>query len=182
MDPLMHILLPVLFLLAIRMNPKMVLLYAPFAILPDFDALFGLHRAAFHGFIVAVLIPLALVAYSKYKRPEWLAGSTLILFYLASHVVLDLGGVAFLWPFTTDMFYFDPQVTFKITGGVAFDFNLEYGVKPFEQMGTTYFVSEVGFASVFLGVLVAVVFRKEAKAAILSGLRIVKGFLYRYQE
>jgi membrane-bound metal-dependent hydrolase YbcI (DUF457 family) len=182
MDPLLHILLPVLFLLAIRMDPKMVLLYSPFAILPDFDALFGLHRAAFHSFIVAILIPLVLVAYSKYKRPEWLAASTLILFFLASHIVLDLGGVAFLWPFTTDMFYFDPEVTFKIQGGIAFDFNLDYGVRPFVEMGTTDFVSEYGFAAMFLGVLLAVVFRKEAKAAILSGLRIVKGFLYRYQE
>jgi membrane-bound metal-dependent hydrolase YbcI (DUF457 family) len=182
MDPLMHILLPVLFLLAIRMDPRMVLLYSPFTILPDFDAAFGLHRAAFHSFIVAVLLPVALLAYSKYKRPEWTLASTLILFYLASHIVLDLGGVAFLWPFTTDMFYFDPQVTFKIQGGIAFGFDLDYGVRPFEQMGTTYFVSEYGFASMFLGALLIVVFRKEAKAAILSGLRIVKGFLYRYQE
>ena len=45
MDPLMHILLPTLFLLAIRLDPKMVILFAPLTILPDFDAAFGLHRA-----------------------------------------------------------------------------------------------------------------------------------------
>src|SRR5512137_124815 len=100
MDPVMHVLLPLLILLALRIDTRKVLLFAPLAVLPDFDALFGLHRAVFHSFIPVIVIPTMLILYSKYRRPEWMLASLLVLFYMASHVALDLGGVAFLWPFT----------------------------------------------------------------------------------
>jgi len=179
MDPLMHVLLPLLFLLALRIDTKKAILLAPLAILPDFDAAFNLHRAVFHSFIPVVILPVCLILYSKTKRPEWLLASMLVLFYLASHVVLDLGGVAFAWPFTTDMLYFDPEVTFNMQGGINFGFHLQYGVKPYVEMTTTDFLSETGFAMIFLGMLVVAVFRKEAKNAFVRVLEIAKGFLHR---
>ena len=182
MDPLMHILLPTLFLLAIRLDPKMVILFSPLTILPDFDAAFGLHRAVFHSFVPVVVIPVALIVYSKLRKPEWLAGALLVQFFLASHVVLDLGGVAFLWPFVEDQFYFDPVITFGLQGGIDFDFQLEYGWRPYEPMETTQFVSESGFAIIFLAVLMAVVFRKEAVAAFRGGWKIVADFLSRLRR
>ena len=179
MDPLMHLILPILFLLALRIDTKKVLLFAPLAVLPDFDAAFNLHRAVFHSFIPVIILPIILILYSKTKRPEWMLGSMLVLFYLASHIVLDLGGVAFAWPFTTDMLYFDPEVTFNMHGGINFGFHLSYGIKPYVEMTTTDFLSETGFAMIFLGMLVVAVFRKEAKNAFVRILEITKGFLHR---
>ena len=179
MDPLMHVLLPLLFLLALRVDTKKAILLAPLAILPDFDAAFNLHRAVFHSFIPVIILPIGLILYSKTKRPEWMLASLLVLFYLASHVVLDLGGVAFAWPFTTDMLYFDPEVTFNMQGGINFGFQLQYGIKPYVEMTTTDFLSEAGFAMIFLGMHVVAVFRKEAKNAFFHILEIVKGFLHR---
>jgi len=174
MDPLMHVLLPTLFLLAIRLDPKMVVLLSPLTILPDSDAAFGLHRAVFHSFIPILVLPLGLIIFSKLKRPEWMTAALLVQFFLASHIVLDLGGVAFLWPFVEDQLYFDPVVTFNLQGGVNFDIDVEYGWKPFEPMGTTQFISESGFALIFLGALMAVVFRKEALNATRSVWRILR--------
>ncbi|MBU0623732.1 MAG: metal-dependent hydrolase [Candidatus Thermoplasmatota archaeon] len=179
MDPLIHLLLPILFLLALRIDTRKVILFAPFAILPDFDAAFHLHRAVLHSFIPIVILPACLILYSKMKRPEWMLSSLLVLFYLSSHIVLDLGGVAFAWPFTTDMLYFDPEVTFNMQGGINFGFHLQYGVKPYVEMTTTDFVSETGFAMIFLGMLVVAVFRKEAKNAFVRILEIMKGYLHR---
>lgn len=179
MDPLIHLLLPILFLLALRIDTRKVILFAPFAILPDFDAAFHLHRAVLHSFIPIVILPACLILYSKMKRPEWMLSSLLVLFYLSSHIVLDLGGVAFAWPFTTDMLYFDPEVTFNMQGGINFGFHLQYGVKPYVEMTTTDFVSETGFAMLFLGMLVVAVFRKEAKNAFVRILEITKGYLHR---
>jgi len=179
MDPLMHVLLPLLFLLALRIDTKKVILLAPLAILPDFDAAFNLHRAVFHSFIPVVILPVGLILYSRVKRPDWMLSALVVFFYLASHVVLDLGGVAFAWPFTTDMLYFDPEVTFNMQGGINFGFHLQYGMKPFVEMTTTDFLSETGFAIMFLGMLVVAVFRKEAKNAFVRILEIVKGFLHR---
>ena len=179
MDPLMHLLLPLLFLLALRIDAKKALLLAPLAILPDFDAAFQLHRAVFHSFIPVLVAPIGLILYSKFKRPEWMLSALLIQFYLASHIILDLGGVAFAWPFTTEMLYFSPELTFNMQGGINFAFHLEYGLRPYVEMGTTDFLSESGFALIFLGVLVMVVFRKEAKRAMMHFFEIMKGFLAR---
>ena len=179
MDPVIHLLLPLLFLLALRVDTKKVLLFAPLTILPDFDAAFHLHRAVFHSFIPVLILPVGLVLYSKMKRPEWMLSSLLVLFYLSSHVILDLSGVAFAWPFTTDMFYFDPEITFNMQGGINFVFHLQYGIKPYVEMTTTDFLSETGFATIFLGVLVAVIFRKEAKNTLARAWQILKGFIYR---
>ena len=175
MDPFMHLLLPMLLLLALRIDPKKVVLLAPLAVLPDFDALFGLHRALGHSFIPILVLPLALLAYSKYRRPEWMLGATIVLFYLVSHVVLDLGGVAFLWPVVQEQFYFEPSITFAASDGFDLAFHLEYGTKELEDMGTTSFLSDAGFALMLLGVVVAAVFRKEAARALRTVVEAVKG-------
>ncbi len=173
MDPFMHLLMPLLFLLAVRVDAKKALLFAPLAVLPDFDALFGLHRALFHSFIPILVLPMIFLVYSNLRKTEWMFGSMIALFYLASHVVLDLGGVAFLWPVVPEQFYFDPQVQFDLQGGVNFKISIEYGMKELEQMGTTSFLSQEGAALLLLGVLVLVVFRKEA----LDGLRTSWGII-----
>jgi membrane-bound metal-dependent hydrolase YbcI (DUF457 family) len=176
MDPLLHLLLPVLFLLALRIDTRKVLMFAPLAIFPDFDAVFGLHRAVFHSFIPVLVIPVGLILYSKFKRPEWMLSALLVQFFMASHIILDLGGVAFAWPFTSEMLYFDPELTFNMQGGINFVFHLKYGLKPYVEMGTTDFLSESGFAMIFLGMLVGIVFRKEAWASIRKIGRIVRSF------
>jgi len=173
MDPLMHVFLPLTMLLALRIDTRTVVLLSPLAILPDFDAAFGLHRAMFHSFIPIVVLPAVLLVYARLKRPEWMLGAWLALFYLSSHVVLDLAGVAFLWPVVQDQFYFQPEITFNLEGGVNFGFEFEYGMKPLEEMGTTSFLSESGFAIIFLIALIAMVFRKEALSAARQAWSIV---------
>jgi len=177
MDPFIHLLMPLLFLLAVRIDAKKALLFAPLAILPDFDALFGLHRALFHSFIPILVLPMMFLVYSKLRKPEWMLGSVIVLFYLASHVVLDLGGVAFFWPVVQEQFYFDPLVQFDLEGGVNFTISIDYGMKELEQMGTTSFLSQEGAALLLLGVLVLVVFRKEALGGLRTAWGVARDFL-----
>jgi len=165
MDPFMHLLLPLLFLLALRVDAKRAVLFAPLAVLPDFDALFGLHRALGHSFIPILVVPLAVVAYAHFRKNEWYAASLVALFYLTSHVVLDLGGVAFLWPIVPDQFFFEPTISFAASDGFDLVISLEYGMRPLSEMGTTSFLSKEGSALLLLGVLAAVVYRAEAKRA-----------------
>jgi hypothetical protein len=166
MDPFQHLLLPLLFLLALRIDTRKALLFAPLAILPDFDALFGLHRALGHSFIPTLVAPMLIIVYAKFRRPEWLLSALIVQFYLASHVVLDLGGVAFLWPFVTEQFYFEPTITFGVEGGLDFTIVFNYGMRELVDMGTTSFLSDAGVAILLLGVLMAVVFRREARSAL----------------
>lgn len=179
MDPFMHLLLPLLFLLAARIDAKRALLFAPLAILPDFDALFGLHRALFHSFVPILVLPLIFVVYSRLRRPEWMLGSVIALFYLVSHVVLDLGGVAFFWPLVQEQFYLDLEVQFDLQGGVNFRVTVDYGMKELEPMGTTSFLSNEGAALLLLGVLVLGVFRKEALQGLKASWDVFAGALRR---
>jgi hypothetical protein len=166
MDTVMHLALPTLFLLALRMDPKRVLLLSPLAVLPDLDALFDLHRALGHSFIPILVLPMALMAYSHARRPEWMQAAMVVQFLLASHVVLDLGGVAFLWPLTMQQIYFEPNLTFAAEDGFDIGFSLDYGLRDLTEMGTTSIISDVGFALIFLGALCAVVFRREVLEAL----------------
>jgi len=161
MDPVLHLLLPLLLIVAVGIDKRKALLLAPFAILPDFDVLFGLHREALHSFLFILVFPIALIAYSRLKRPEWLLGAFLALFYLVSHVVLDHSGVAFLWPFVKEGFYLDIDVTLTVRPEWSFGFDLDYGMRTLTQATTTYLISDIAFAVIFLGILMAVIFRKE---------------------
>jgi hypothetical protein len=166
MDPLMHLMLPLMFLLALKVDARRAVLLAPLAVLPDFDALFGLHRALGHSFVPIMVAPAAILVYSHMKKPEWYQAALVAQFYLASHVILDLGGVAFLWPVVQEQFYLDLGVTFAADGGFSIGVIADWGMKDLEDMGTTNLVSYYGFALVFLGILTAAVFRKEALGAL----------------
>jgi membrane-bound metal-dependent hydrolase YbcI (DUF457 family) len=166
MDPFQHLLLPLMFLLAIRMDYRMAVVFAPLAVLPDFDALFGLHRALGHSFVPILVLPMAIILFARFKRPELLLPALIVQFYLASHVVLDLGGVAFLWPIVPEQFYFEPAVTFTADGGFSLGFHLDYGWRELPDMGTTSFLSDAGAALILLGALMTVVFRREAVGAL----------------
>lgn len=182
MDPLMHLMLPLMFLLALKVDARRAVLLAPLAVLPDFDALFGLHRALGHSFVPILVAPAAVLIYSHVKRPEWYQAALVAQFYLASHVILDLGGVAFLWPVVQEQFYLDLGVTFADDGGFKIGLIADWGMKDLEDMGTTDLVSYYGFALVFLGILTAAVFREEALSAfrrIVSFVRSIPSILRR---
>jgi len=174
MDPLMHLVLPLLFLLAVKVDARKALLLAPLAVLPDLDALFGLHRALGHSFIPILVVPMTVLAYSHLKRPEWVPAAMIAQFYLASHVVLDLGGVAFLWPIVEDQFYLNLAVTLDATDGFDIGFDADWGMQELADMETTYILSEFGFAIILLAVLLAAVFRKEASSALVKAWSLVR--------
>jgi len=166
MDPFQHLLLPLMFLLAIRIDHRRAIMFAPLAVLPDFDALFDLHRALGHSFIPILVMPMAILVYARFRRPEWLLSALIVQFYLASHVVLDMGGVAFLWPIIPEQFYFEPAITFAVEGGFSLGFSLDYGMRELAEMGTTSVLSDAGMALILLGVLMTAVFRREARSAL----------------
>ncbi len=179
MDPVMHILLPLLVLLALRVDTRKAVLFAPLALLPDLDAVLGYHRMILHSFIPVVVLPMAFIVYSKYKRPEWLMSALLVQYYLASHIVLDLAGVAFFWPFTTEMLYFQPELRFNLIGGINFEWHFRMGLTAYKPMVDTDFIAQSTFAVLLLLVLAAVVYRHEAKSAVLRVWAIVRSAVLR---
>lgn len=163
MDPATHLAIPLLILLAARMDPKLVVPLSFFAVFPDFDSLFGIHRQLFHNIFVTVLIPLAFLLYARARKPSLVLPTAIILFYLVSHVLLDLSGVALLYPFYDQAFYFVPNLYYYAQPAVHFDLVVEWGVRPLHDDYEYVFVSELGFVYLFVLASVLVIFRKEMK-------------------
>ncbi len=103
-----HLIVPVLALLALRFNPRLVLILAPFTLLPDLDYFgflpepFWVHRASLHNLFVPA-IPFAMVAWS-HRSNVWVKhreAFVIVGLLLTSHIVMDafVGGVLPLWPF-----------------------------------------------------------------------------------
>lgn len=81
---------------------KKILAFSLFALLPDFDFFFKLHRMLFHNIFFAVIIGLLVFAVlKKFKEEKALKYSAFAFLGVLSHLLLDLGkpGVALFYPF-----------------------------------------------------------------------------------
>lgn len=84
----------------------------------------------FHNIFIAIIIPLVLLIYIYRYHSEHKSYALIAFFYLASHMILDLGkGMALLYPITTDFYYFEMKLFFQFLGPIPIpDPSLDYGV------------------------------------------------------
>ncbi len=131
MDPLFHFIFPVLILLALKIEPRKVLLLSPFTLLPDLDALIPPHRATMHNLVICLIIPMIFLIYTYYRKKEYIEHVLIIQFFLISHIFLDIesGGVALFYPFTDDAYYFSVSIIMSPdSGGQTLNLIVDYGV------------------------------------------------------
>ena len=161
MDPVVHLILPLLLLLAAKQDSRIVVPLSIFAILPDFDSLLGPHRMVLHNLFVIVGIPLALILIARVKKPSLVPPFAIIMFYLVSHIMLDMSGVALLYPFSENAFFFIPHVTLTTAPSFSLDFFVEWGAKPLVQTNTYSMIGDLGFALLLMLAALVVIKRKE---------------------
>ena len=96
-EPLIHFAVPFASLSLIGVKPKLALIASIFAVLPDLDVLFYVHKSITHSIILLLLI--TITAYSFLKKSY---GELILLCSLgvASHMILDLFScyTPILWP------------------------------------------------------------------------------------
>jgi hypothetical protein len=163
-DPVVHLILPMLLLLAAKLDSRVVVPLAIFAIVPDLDSLLGPHRMVLHNLFVVVGVPLAFILITRVKRPALVMPGAVIMFYLISHIVLYMSGVALLYPFYGDAFFFIPHVGLTTAPSLSFDFFIEWGTKPLEQTTHYTMIGDLGFALIIMVAVLAVIKRKELPA------------------
>lgn len=128
MEPLFHLLIPVLFLMAFfpKIKKKLILLLTILAILPDFDIFIPeMHRIAFHNVFFMLIIALIML-FTFGKLPALIS-----LFFLGSHLIMDLcwDGTAIFWPLYNKLVAFEIEIFETInTGTWNFIFNLKLNV------------------------------------------------------
>lgn len=118
MEPIIHVLIPMLTLLSFMPNidKKLILVLMPLTVLPDFDLLFGKHRYFFHNIFFVIFVTAVIYLISNRKNIlgfKNLLPSLIALFFLTSHLILDFGGpgVAILYPVYRKLIKIDLLVT-----------------------------------------------------------------------
>jgi len=126
-----HIFIPIVILLLfskkLKLNPREVIAFSFFAVLPDTDIIFfmlklslgPLHRILFHNVFI-LIIPLLCYFFVKNKREIF----GIICFYLTSHLILDLftGGIFLFYPVYNKAFFANVELLYN------FKPVLEYGI------------------------------------------------------
>ena len=99
-EVLIHLILPAAALIVMGFDRKLVLYLCPFAVIPDIDILFGIHRMMLHSIFVLGAISIVLLTYTFHYKPEWKTHAIIISILLLSHPLLDLitGPLQILWP------------------------------------------------------------------------------------
>lgn len=121
-----HGVVPLLFLLALRRDARKVWVLWPLTFAPDLDYLFELHRAALTNVFVLLPIIIAMVwTWREGKRNafEW----WLVAFvYITSHMLMDMftGGIVPLWPLSDYTVCYYANVLVHTTDN---SYSLDYG-------------------------------------------------------
>ncbi len=133
MEPFVHALIPLAFLLALfpNLDKKYVLSLVPIVWIIDLDSFIGVHRFTFHN--IFFVLALALIAYLIWKNriAFWVA-----LYYGMSHLILDLSmpGPAWLYPLVQKTFYLDVSIQ-KATSWM---FNIDTGSLTMGEYNTLF--------------------------------------------
>ncbi len=142
MDTFAQITIPMLILLALRVDTRKILLMLPFTFLIDLDVFFaGTHRLLFHNVFVAFLLPFAYLLYIDNYHKKYFDYAWIAIFFMVSSLILDLGqGVALFYPISTDFYYLQTEILFKFWGPIPVpDIVFDFGTWTAEQ---TVVVSE----------------------------------------
>ena len=125
MEPLVHLIVPVLIVLAFkpRLDKRLVLGLSVLTVLPDLDVIVG-HRSLFHNIffvIISSLFVLLLFFLAKSSKRMTANAGYLSLFYLSSHLLFDIGrpGIPFFYPISDRLYGVSIRVLASSAGGIA---------------------------------------------------------------
>ena len=109
MEPLIHLILPPLTLLALypKINKKLLITLIPFTFLMDFDLFIPCpHRFLFHNLLFVIISTILILILINKKA------ALITAYYTIAHLILDLQkpGVAFLYPFIKKSFYISTKI------------------------------------------------------------------------
>ncbi|MCS7114989.1 MAG: glycosyltransferase [Candidatus Bathyarchaeota archaeon] len=174
MEPLVHFMVPFVVLIVLGLSPKRALPLALLALIPDFDALFLVHRSLSHSIFVlaAVFIPLSITAYALKRGMRTCASA---FFTLASHVVLDAfsGATPVFWPLYGNAIWVKANLTVHVGGSVNLSPNMALLAEPitfhaFRSLDAPLFTGEGLIVSLMLLAAVSISFIKGWRGAVFT--------------
>lgn len=129
MEPLIHFAIPFFLLVIFGVSKKKAAFASFFALLPDLDYFFGVHRSATHSLLILIVISLIALIFVRKRAGDKLGLAVICSIALFSHPFLDLFNdyTPILWPLL------DRTVFIKIDASILSGFgslsmNLNAGV------------------------------------------------------
>lgn len=139
MEPIVHYLIPLIFLLAVfpKVNKKLAFSLAVLTWIIDLDNFTTFHRALTHN-IFFMLIISAIFYFIINKEAMYLS-----LYFIGSHLILDskFPGNALFYPLTTKMFY----IVTEISENFMFNFKIEISDLKLLKPPVSYFFGTESF-------------------------------------
>ena len=120
MEPILHILIPLLILLALfpKLDKRLIIGLSFLAIFPDLDFFIpSIHRVILHNIFIAIIIPSLIYFISRNLKAFYIS-----LYYLISHLILDLtiGGIALFYPIYQKLI----EIKISLSTHFVFTFNI----------------------------------------------------------
>ncbi|MFO8109182.1 MAG: metal-dependent hydrolase [Thermoplasmata archaeon] len=121
MDTFAHITIPLLVLLALKIDTRKAVIMLPLAVIPDLDLFFRGHRLLFHNLFAILFVPIILTLFIWKYKPEYGNYAWIGVFYLTAHLILDLSeGTALFYPITTDFYQITANLYVNFWGSIPY--------------------------------------------------------------
>lgn len=157
----MHFIIPLLILLALfpKIDKRLAIGLAVLVFIPDMDFFIdATHRFLFHNIFFTTGLSLLIYLFSKNLKIFLIS-----LFYLTSHLILDLtvGSVALFYPI------YQRLIDISISLNSKWIFDLSIKTYPLTEMSSylgkpSYFFTEVGIiTAIFLSIMIVIKYKKE---------------------
>lgn len=130
MDTFAQVTIPLIILLALRVDTRKAVLMLPLTLVLDLDVFFRYHRLLFHNMFVAFLLPLLFVIYIYRYYPKYFDYSWIGFFYIFSSLIFDLGeGIALLYPLSQNFYFFKTSLYLQFWGPLPLpDLHWSFGI------------------------------------------------------
>ena len=170
MEPFVHALIPLAFLLALfpNLDKKYIFFLVPLVWIIDLDTFIGIHRFTFHN--LTFVLFLACITYLLWKNRTTFF---VALYYGLSHLLLDfaLPGPAWFYPFIQKTYYLNASVHRGTEWIINFSFGSltinEYNAL-IQTIGPLRYIGEASVLFIFLFlILVGVKYRIKIKQTLL---------------
>lgn len=159
MEPILHILIPLLILLALfpKLDKKLIIGLSLLTILIDIDFfIYPLHRILMHNIFFVLIISLLVYLISNNLKAFYIS-----LYYLIAHLILDLtiGGVAIFYPLYKKLI----ELTISLNTDFLFTFNIKiYELsKVAEYVGPHYFFTKTSILVLLIVIIMLIIKYKE---------------------
>ena len=171
MEPLVHAVIPLVFLLALfpALKKRYIVGLVPIVWIIDLDTYIGTHRFTFHNIFFVLLLACIVLFFWKELTAFWVA-----LYYGLSHLLLDfaLPGPAWFYPLIDKTYYVTASVhrgaTWIITTGIGSLTFEEYNALQ-QGLGPTKYIGETSVLFLLLfGILLLVKYQKQIRASVFS--------------